>query len=290
MSFTAVSLNSFSTWLTTKDLADQLSNLILNSLPLVDGYEVQLSWEDLDSFTISIESGKRNLPRTYHLLSDAAQMHILSLPSLSFHLDAANKLIGFDLKKVASRLALLSAYLPHSHFVIHPDEADYSIMKVLAEEIEEPRVLTIENMDLRKRTHHKLSEIAELLSSNHLLGLTFDICHWVENNGINDELIQFISNYGDRIRALHISSPRSNYPGYQIAEPTNHYLCSESGYSLNSFMQTMLPFISSDTSFVMEGFVPPSCSALLTQEILLIEVWSRMAGRQKDVSLAAKVI
>lgn len=281
MSFTAVSLNSFSTWLNAPQLAEQLSNFILHSWPLVDGYEIQLSWGDLEEFTNSFENGEKCLPRKYHNLTLAAQRHILNLPFLSFHLDSLSNLNQSEISKISKFLALLSVHLPHSYFVAHPDEVNEEFFKNITDDLEEPRILTVENMDIRKKTHHRLSEVASLLSSNPKLGLTFDICHWLENEELNslDDLIHFISNYKDRIRALHISSPISSYVGYQISERTNHYLCSESGNNLNSFMQTILSFLHSDVALVMEGFVPPSCSSLITQEILQIELWSRAAGR-----------
>lgn len=281
MSFTAISLNSFSTWLVVPQLAQQLSNSILHSWPLVDGYEIQLCWSDLEAFTSSVERGEKCLPSKYHNFSKAAQKHILNLPFISFHLDSFAALNGEEIKKISRSLALLSAHLPHAYFVAHPDEVNEDFFRNVTDELEEPRILTVENMDFRKKTHHRLCEVASLLSSNPKLGLTFDVCHWLENEEQNstEELIHFISQYKDRVRAIHVSSPVSLYVGYHISERTNHYLCSESGNNLNSFMQTILALLHSDVALVLEGFAPPSCSSLITQEILQIELWSRAAGK-----------
>lgn len=277
MSLSLVSLNSFSAWLKDADLAASLSHNILYSWSKVDGYEVPLLWSELESFVESLEFLNTSLPKNCELLSFEAQKHILDLPILSFHLEDAKKIPASMQDCVGALLGRLHDALPHSYFVIHPDEVGEDVFQQLTSCLTQPNILTIENMDKRKLSHHDLKEVERLLTSNLKLGLTFDVCHWIESEYASHPilLLNFLNKFGSRIRGIHLSVPQSHFQGYKKSEPTNHHLCTESGFFIDHLVLSFLSFVPHEVAMVMEGFSPPACAELVEDEIDLFDAWSK---------------
>lgn len=276
MARVSTSLLSLCTWLETSEGCRKLSDLILSCGPArVSGYEAGLCWEELECFVEALEEGFYGLPASCCRLTPGAQRHIRSLPSLSFHLaDAKN--LGFDHERWAAHLlGRLHRVLRNARFVIHPDETTFGTFSRLTSEIVEPWVVTIENMCPRKISHVSLPEISALLRSEPKLGLTFDVCHWIEAGGdySGTELRDFFTEFGSRTRALHVSVPTSCFSGYSGYDGLAHHLCVRSGLSIEPLLSNLLGFLPHDVSLVIEGYVPPLDEVILSEEIEYLGRW-----------------
>jgi hypothetical protein len=133
--------------------------------------------------------------------------------------------------------------------IVHPQQLDNF------EQIPDDINFLIENMDFRKGSFIKISEVLNLVNSRKNFGFNLDICHLEElENGLTDKMID---SFKHKIDAMHISLPESKLLNIDNCP---HYLCFDSGLSMPKKLPTNIPW-------TIEGIIPINSLEMLKKEV-----------------------
>ena len=209
------------------------------------GFEIVLTLEEIGPWIEQLKAGRKTLPNSLAILGDEFAGAVLEAPVRTIHLPELSALSQRDAERLGMQLASLSRLAQVKEYTAHPDGVSPIVWEALLHGLHGTARISIENMDLRKRSGRELNEIATLLSDHPELRFTLDICHWVEQGRDDDdpELLAFLAQFSGRLTKLHLSAPRSNAAWYSAAPEirTHHFLTAQSTYCPSEELLQALP-------------------------------------------------
>lgn len=248
----------------------------------VDGIEIHATLPELYMWEEQLNKGRISLPRPLGSISPTLTRHIITLNN-SVHLPPISTLPFDQIFKFANSINTIHRSLGIKNFTLHIDDLNPKVLWKLCEKVDTGVVISIENSDSNKSNGAHPQELALLLSTFPRLGITFDICHWLEGGfnkvGDEDELASFIEEYNNRITQIHFSVPTSSARWYREDSEvkTSHFLAFQSGEQAG---QQLAKKIKNTVPWVIEGVIPPRRFHLLERERCLIyDLYSTMHTR-----------
>jgi hypothetical protein len=281
-----LSLGIFHYWLHRcgdQEALNQYLPTLFNKYSSLQGIEVFCPWNELPTLAQNRSNKKHILTSRFNCLSAhtiatisrSLRLHLPSLSTLS--LDYRGQLT--DALGILYESGVSTA-------VVHPDDATREQWEAIITSAPHGMHITVENMDIRKSSFKRLTEVARLLVQYPSLYATFDVCHWVElgRSPVDSELYLFVSMNFPRIDSLHYSAPSSQATPYLLSpDPTEcHYMVEGSSWGS---LVTIPRLFSETTEIVLEGGVPVHGGHLLERELRALGV--RPAECSSSVAAAA---
>jgi hypothetical protein len=267
-----ISSASFALWFQSEPLLRRLELVLCDALLedlLIDGIELALDFSELGQWTRGRSARPRKvLPGSFGNLSPELQQRLLRLRHNTVHLAPLKNLHASRRSWLIERLRMVADTTGITEFTVHPDEVTDDAWQQILDQLPADIVLSVENMDPRKRNYRTLGEMQALLDTYPQLRLTFDLCHWLEEGGSSSsvEMLEFFKRNGERISKIHFSVPRSMHESYGDIAPgfTSHFLAASSDVWVAQAFFDALP---QGIRWVSEGLVPLRGVKLLKAEL-----------------------
>lgn len=259
MPITSISLSSFYEWHADSRHLDAVPNVLGEVIPYINGCEIIVSDRSLSSKA----NVKKILSSPFELVGWES---LSALPANSIHLPCFKNYAKNRDSQILEIIHAAGNELNIRHFTIHPDETDYIDWRWFLNRVPDWAKISVENMDIRKKSHCRLDEFAGLLREFPRLFVTLDVCHLVEAGySLGDfQLIQFLSEFAQRISKVHLSAPAFSAAGRKRHADLMHINCADSSFVVPAYFRDLIP---SSAEWLLEGALPAGDLTALRREL-----------------------